>query len=418
HQLRRVIFGGEALEVSSLHPWYEQEQNHGTQLINMYGITETTVHVTYRALQRADTKKAGSPIGSRIPDLTSYILDGDQQPVPTGVAGELYIGGAGVARGYLHQAGMTAERFVPDGFSSEQGARMYRTGDLGRWLPDGNIEFVGRNDEQVKIRGYRIELGEIEARLAAHSLVGEAVVVAREDGPVGKALPAPEADAYGVSRYEAPEGEIETAVAGIWAEVLKQERIGRQDNFFALGGHSLLAVRVVSRIRQALGKEVAIRDLFAQPVLRDFAGVVERARQSELPAITRVERGERVPLSFAQQRLWFVAQIEGGSAAYHVPFGVRLEGELNRGALRQALDRIVARHEALRTSFAMVDGQPAQRIAAADESRFQLLEEDLRRHEDAVGELQRVMAEESGKEFDLAAGPLIRGRLIQLAEQE
>src|ERR1700728_2998012 len=241
----------------------------------------------------------------------------------------------------------------------------------------------------------------------------------REDGQLDvRELPTPETDALPVREYEAPESQIESAVAEIWAEVLQLRRIGRRDDFFVLGGRSLQAVQVIARMRQVLGVEVAVDRLFGQPVLRDFAGVVERARQSELPAITRASRGERMPLSFAQQGLWFVTQMEGGSGAYHIPLQVRLEGELNRGALRQALDRIVARHEALRTSFAVVDGEPEQRIAAVDESRFQLLEEDLREHLDAAGELQRVMAEESGKEIDLAAGALIRGRLIQLGEQE
>src|SRR6185369_15153163 len=182
HQLRQVIFGGEALDVAILKPWYEQNPNHQTQLINMYGITETTVHVTYRVLQEADTDIRGcSPIGRRIPDLRVYILDRLQQPVPVGVAGELYVGGAGVARGYLNRPELTTERFVPDPFVDGGEARMYRTGDLGRWLEDGNIEFLGRNDLQVKIRGFRIELGEIEARLTEHEGVRDAIVVARED---------------------------------------------------------------------------------------------------------------------------------------------------------------------------------------------------------------------------------------------
>ena len=269
-------------------------------------------------------------LGDRIANTRIYILDGQGGPVPVGVTGELYIGGAGVARGYLNRPELTAEKFVKDRFVDEPGARMYRTGDLGRWLKDGNIEFVGRNDHQVKIRGFRIELGEIEARLAEHPGVREAVVIAREDTPgdkrlvayytaavpgggeegeregtvIGseqlrshlstrlpeymvpaayvrleslpltpngkldrKGLPAPEADAYATRGYEAPQGEIEEKLAEIWAEVLKLERVGRQDNFFELGGHSLLAVRMVNRLRQVLGVEVSIRDVFAYPVL-------------------------------------------------------------------------------------------------------------------------------------------------------
>src|SRR6202034_3481696 len=380
--MEQVLVGGEACDGECVRRALEQEGPE--EVVNAYGPTETTTFAAYYPVRGVEGGR-GVPIGGRIGSTRIYIVEGEMEAVGVGVAGEICIGGKGVARGYLNQAGMTAERFVPDGFSSEVGGRISGRGGLGRGLPEGNIEFVGRNDFQVKIRGYRIELGEIEARLAEHSLVGEAVVAAREDRPGEKrlvayyivksatgeggiegavleaetaagqlrsylwgklpeymvpaayvrlesmpltpngkldrkALPAPAADAYGVSRYEAPEGKIQPAVAEIWAELLKQERIGRQDNFFALGGHSLLVVRVVSRIRQALGKEVAIRDLFAQPVLRDFAGVVERARRSELPAITRASRRERVPLSFAQQRVWFLAQMGEGSRAYHMPF--------------------------------------------------------------------------------------------------
>ena len=368
-------------------------------------------------------------------------MDEEGEPVPVGVAGEIHIGGDGVGRGYLRRPELTAERFMADPFSGEAGARMYRTGDLGRWRADGNVEFLGRNDEQVKIRGFRIELGEIEARLSEHEGVQEAVVLAREDMPgdkrlvayytsspavdpeqegVGaeqlraylsgrlpeymvpaayvwmermpltangkldrKSLPAPGVEAYGVKRYEEPQGETERVLAGIWAELLKVERVGREDNFFELGGHSLLAVRVISRVRQALGVKVSLGALFAQPVLREFGECIEKATREELPAIVRVERGEGVALSFAQQRLWFLAQMEGVSEAYHIPWGVRLQGELDRAALRQALDRIVERHEALRTTFGMIDGEAVQRIRRAEESRFDLVEHDLGGQSDA-----------------------------------
>src|SRR4029077_7700845 len=349
-----------------------------------------------------------------------YILDGHGEPVPVGVMGELYIGGAGVARGYLNRPELTAERFVADSFVGESEARMYRTGDLARWLLDGNIEFLGRNDNQVKIRGFRIELGEIESRLAEHPAVREAVVLAREDAagekrlvayytasgmgeaeaasvgaeqlrahlsavvpeymvpaayvclnrlpltPNGKldrkALPAPEQDAYAARGYEAPVGETETKLAEVWAEVLKLEKVGRHNNFFELGGHSLLAVRVVSRLQQVLSVEVAIRDLFAHAELADLARQRQGAAHAELPRIMPAKRSGRLPLSFAQQRLWFLAQMEGASAAYHIPFGLHLKGDLNRTALRRALDRIVVRHEVLRTTFALHDGEPVQEI--------------------------------------------------------
>src|SRR5205823_2413743 len=271
HCLRYVVFGGEALEMATLKPWYEKNEEHRPRLINMYGITETTVHVTYCALLKEDAgRRGGSPIGRRILDLRAYILDAHGEPVPVGVAGELYIGGAGVARGYLNRPELTAERFVPDPFGDEAGGRLYRTGDLGRWLGDGNIEFLGRNDFQVKIRGFRIELGEIEARLLEHPAVREAVVLAREDAPGEKrlvayytgeaaeveglrahlsaklpeymvpaayvrldglpltpngkldraALPAPDGEAYAQQAYEAPQGPVEEALAAIWSELL------------------------------------------------------------------------------------------------------------------------------------------------------------------------------------------------------
>ena len=232
------------------------------------------------------------------------------------------------------------------------------------------------------------------------------------------ALPMPGAEILVAQEYEPPEGPIETALAAIWADVLRVSRVGRHDNFFTLGGRSLLAVQVAARARQALDVEIGISDLFAMPSLADLARTVESARQSRLPAITRAQRRERAPLSFAQRGLWFLAQMEGGSEAYYVPLRVRLQGELNVAAMRQALDRIVARHEALRTTFAVAEGEPEQRIAPAEESGFHLFEQDLRLHNDAPAELERVIADEVSRKFDLENGPLIRGRLIRLGEHE
>ena len=439
-------------------------------LINNYGPTETTVVATSGLVElSAEAPSIGRPIAN----AQVYILDEYWQPVPIGVQGELYIGGAGVGRGYLNRPERTAERFVVDPFSEEAGARMYRTGDLGRWLADGNIEFLGRNDYQVKIRGYRIELGEIEARLAEHEGVNEAVVVVHEDAPeekrlvayytcmegtareIGaeelrshlhtklpkymvpaayvrlerlplspngkvdrKGLPAPDGDAYGVRKFEAAVGEIETVLARIWADALKVERVGRHDDFFELGGHSLRAMRFISQLRQALGVEVAISDLFAHSDLAGFALVVERAAQTTLPAITPAERGGPLPLSFAQQRIWFLAQMEKVSEAYHIFYGWRLKGPLHYAALRRALDHIVRRHEALRTTFEPINGDPAQWIHSADESVFHLVEHDLREQIDAQKELERVVAQEASATFDLEAGPLIRGRLVQVGPDE
>ncbi|HVG44721.1 MAG TPA: condensation domain-containing protein, partial [Longimicrobium sp.] len=408
-------------------------------------------------------------IGRPVANTRVYLLDARGGPVPVGVAGELYVGGGQVARGYLDRPGLTAQRFVPDPFAREPGARLYRTGDLGRWLPEGSIEFLGRTDFQVKIRGFRIELGEIEARLAEHGAVRESVVLAREDEPGDRrlvaycvadegldveslrahlaerlpsymvpaafvrldafpvtaggkvdrrALPAPEGDALAMRGYEAPQGETEQVLADIWAEVLRAERVGRRDSFFDLGGHSLLAVQMISRVRQRLAMEVALRDLFSRPVLADFARGLETASRAELPAIEPVERGADLPLSFAQQRLWFIERLEGAGAAYHITVRRRLRGELHRAALRRALDRIVARHEALRTTFAEVDGAPVQRVAPAEESPFHLTEHDLRRAAEPGAELRLLVADEAGVPFDLEHGPLIRGRLVRIGDDD
>jgi hypothetical protein len=297
------------------------------------------------------------------------------------------------------------------------GGRLYKTGDLGRWLADGSVEYLGRNDFQVKIRGFRIELGEIEARLASADGVGEVVVIAREDAPGDrrlvayytaagtapdaralrehaarglpdymvpaayvplaalpltpngkldrKALPVPEADAFGASAYEAPEGAIEPVLAALWAELLRVDRVGRRDSFFALGGHSLLAVRLVSRVRKALGVELALSDVFGRPELTDMAEAIGRAARARLHAIPVADRGKPQPVSLAQQRLWFLSQDPATSAAYHISGAARLRGPLDRDALCRALQRIVERHEALRTCFREIAGEPMQIVQDA-----------------------------------------------------
>ncbi|MGD7085815.1 amino acid adenylation domain-containing protein, partial [Ralstonia pseudosolanacearum] len=397
-----------------------------------------------------------------------YVLDGHQQPVPLGVTGEIYIGGVGVARGYLNRPELTAERFVENPFHSEGRERMYRTGDLGRWLPDGSLEYQGRADAQVKLRGFRIELGEIEARLSQCAGVREAVVTVREDAPGEqrlvayyvsgeaieaqtlreqlqsrlpeymvpaayvrlehlpltpngkldrKGLPAPEGQAYASTAYEAPQGEVEQTLAGIWQTLLGVERVGRHDDFFALGGHSLQAVRLVAQVRSQLGAELGLTELFAQPSLSAVAQAIVRGQGSALPAITVADRSGPLPLSFAQQRLWFLAQMEGGSEAYHIPVGLRLKGELDEDALRRALDRIVARHEALRTCFVTEEGQAVQRVASADVG-FALDCVDLQGQADREQALATLSEREANTPFDLAHGPLIRGRLVKLGEHE
>ena len=307
----------QALDVASLKPWFERFGDQQPQLINMYGITETTVHVTYRPLQAADAQWVGSsPIGRRIPDLQLYVLDARREPLPTGVVGELYVGGAGVARGYLNRDQLNAERFIADPFSNRPGARLYKTGDLARWRTDGSLEYLGRNDDQVKIRGFRIELGEVQARLAACDGVGEAVVIAREQSPGDKRLvayviPRPGAapgaaqlreqlrqsladymlpsafvqlDAFPLTpngkldrqslpepqveagEYQAPRTEQEQLLAGLWSELLGIGQISRDAQFFALGGDSIQSLSLVTRLRKA-GWELTPKAVFQHPRL-------------------------------------------------------------------------------------------------------------------------------------------------------
>jgi acyl carrier protein len=336
--------------------------------------------------------------------------------LPVGVYGELYIGGAGLARGYLNRAELTAERFVPNRFSKNPGERLYRTGDKVRWRGDGNLEFAGRFDHQVKIRGYRIELGEIESVLQGLSGVRQALVIAREDEPgdqrlvayvVGeqqisvndlraelqsrlpeymlpsamvmleempltpngkldrKALPKPDLQ-VSEQGYVAPRTAVEEIIAGLFAQVLKLERVSIEESFFELGGHSLLATQLVSRLKSTFEIELPLRVVFESPTVAGLAKQVEATRQQGLvliaPAMERVDRHLSLPLSFAQQRLWFIDQLEPGSAAYNVPAAVRLLGELDESALARSFQEMVNRHEVLRTHFATVEGEAVQVI--------------------------------------------------------
>ncbi|MGH8079833.1 MAG: amino acid adenylation domain-containing protein, partial [Lysobacter sp.] len=461
--LRSLLTGGDRL--SRL-----PDQNLPFELINNYGPTETTVVATSGRLSAGDS---AVHIGRPIANTAIYLLDAHGEPVPEGVAGEIYIGGANVARGYLNRPELTHERFLADPFIGRDDARMYRTGDLGRWLPDGTIEFLGRNDHQVKIRGFRIELGEIEAQLTRLPGVSEAVAHVREDSdgdkrlvaylvgtrPVGaglpsaaelraalarelpeymvpsayvtlerlplthngkldrRALPAPDGDAFAQRSYQEPQGEVETALAKLWAELLHVERVGRQDHFFDLGGHSLLAMRLLSRIGQRLQLSASLPDLFSHPVLSDFARTLGHTRANAMPALVAGQRPAVVPLSFAQQRLWFIAQMgDEASAAHHIPVGLRLSGDLDENALQAALDRIVQRHESLRTRFERVDGEPVQRID--ENAAFALIRHDLSASADPQAELSRWTGLEAEQSFDLQRGPLIRGRLLRMGGQE
>ncbi|MBV4477559.1 non-ribosomal peptide synthetase [Pseudomonas botevensis] len=437
------------------------------QIVQAYGVTEASIDSTCFEYDDASQTYGVLPIGRALPNTRIYLLDTQGAPVAMGVAGELHIGGVGVARGYLNLPQLTAERFIDNPFVS--GERLYRTGDLARYRADGQLEFLGRNDSQTKLRGLRLELGEIETRLADIAGVRESVVLLREDNPgeprlvayycesTGAALtprslreqlqlslpefmvptafvrldallltangkvdrpglPAPDSQAFDQQDYQPPQGSLETALAGIWAEVLGVERVGREDQFFALGGHSLLVMRVLAQVRHTLGLEVAPSALFAAPVLKQFAEGLQASQAAARPAITGVERSGAQTLSSAQQRLWFLAQMEGGNAAYHMPLNQRLRGVLDVPALERSFNQLVARHDALRTTFIAVEGEGRQQVSPPAHC-IKLTVIDLQGH-DSQERLIRLIDEEGAKPFDLSRGPLLRVSLVRLATDD
>ncbi|HEX9937525.1 MAG TPA: amino acid adenylation domain-containing protein, partial [Longimicrobium sp.] len=459
--LRTLMTAGEALPAELVERWAP-----GRRFFNLYGPTEATI---WSATAECAPGGGRPPIGRPVPNTRAYVLDARGAPVPAGVPGELYVGGAGVTRGYAGRPALTAERFVPDPFGSEPGARLYRTGDRVRWLATGELEFLGRVDEQVKVRGFRIEPGEIEGALRRSEGVADCVVVAREDAPgetrlvayvVGgvdagalrehllrelpehmvpsafvfldalpltpngkldrKALPAPDF-APAQERYVAPRTPAEEVLAGIWADVLRLERVGVEESFFELGGHSLLATRVVSRVREVLAVELPLRALFEGPTVAEMARAVEEMRRAGLPVlppVVRVDRDRPLPLSFAQERLWFLDRLDPGSATYNIPAAWRLGGALDAAALERALGEIVRRHESLRTAFREVDGGAVQVVAPF--AGFALPVDDLSglHATEREAEVRRRAREDAARPFDLAEGPLVRATLLRVAPEE
>jgi amino acid adenylation domain-containing protein len=468
--LRAVMCGGEALTPQIVTRFQSRT---GAKLYNVYGPTETIIDSTFWPCEEC-SPHCTVPIGRPIPNAQVYILDDLLRLLPIGVAGNLYIGGVGLARGYVRRPDLTAEKFIPDPFSGEPGARLYKTGDLARYRPDRNIEFLGRSDHQVKIRGFRIELGEIEGTLGRHPAVLQAIVQAQEVEPGEKrlvayvvaeresrptaselrgflkdklpehmvpavfvlldvfpltangkvnrhALPAPDDRRPELDQvFVACRTPTEELLATIWSQVLGVERVGIYDNFFQLGGHSLLATQVVSRIREAFQVEMPLRRLFELPTVADLAESVDAGRGAGLLAspIAPVPRDGELPLSFAQQRLWFIDQLEPGGSVYNFPAAVRLKGPLNMAALKQSLDEIVKRHEALRTTFAIVDGRPVQVIAPHLTLALPIV--DLRGlpEFERESEVQRLATSEAQRPFDLAEGPLVRTTVLRLGEDE
>jgi amino acid adenylation domain-containing protein len=474
--LRFVIFGGEALDLQSLGSWFERHGDEQPLLVNMYGITETTVHVTYRPIRESDLLTAtGSVIGERIPDLQIYVLDAARKPVPIGVPGELYVGGAGLARGYLQRPALTAERFVLHSWASE-GARLYRTGDRGRYLANGDLEYLGRVDRQVKVRGFRIELGEIEAVLAQHKDVSESVVIARDDdgetrlvayvvaadeqvltvsdlrnhmkqrlpeymlpsafvlldrlplttnGKVDRgALPAPEEARLDLGEaYVAPETEAERILAGVWAEVLRVERVGVGDNYFALGGDSIRSVQVLSLAKER-GLSFSLQQLFQYQTIRELARAIDseevtsgQSRRTEPFSLVKDEDRQRLPvdvvdaypLSRLQLGMLYHLEATPNVSVYHNINSFHLKARLHEECFLRAVRHVVKRHDVLRTSFHLSSySEPLQLVHREAELPVQF--EDLRRLSPAdQQEVMRSYAESEQRNlFDLSRPTLLR----------
>ncbi|WP_157517081.1 non-ribosomal peptide synthetase [Mycobacterium sp. MS1601] len=461
--LHAVVFAGEALEPQRLRTF---RGNHPAlpRLFNLYGTTETTVHASFREIVDTDIAADGdvSPVGVPLPSYAFFVLDQWLRPVPAGVVGDLYVAGTGAGLGYWRRPGLTSSRFVASPFGSAPGQRMYRTGDLVWWGADGELRYVGRVDEQVKIRGYRIELGEVRAALDAQDGVEQAVVIVREDRPGDKrlvgyvtgsadpaalrtalaqrlpeymvpsavmvierlpltvngkldrrALPAPEfGDAAG---YRAPVTAVEEILAGIYARVLGVDRVSAEESFFDLGGDSLSAMRLVAAVNEALDAGVSVRTLFDAPAVAQLATRIGGGSQRLAPLVT-MERPAIIPLSFSQNRLWFLHQLQGPSPMYNMPVGLRLKGTLNAQALGAAMNDVVGRHESLRTMFSAPDGVPRQIVVEREHADigWEIV--------DAGGwsqvQLDRAIEEVARHPFDLATEIPLRAKLFRIAADD
>ncbi len=475
-RVRVFMTGGESTPTVKAQAWGRMADNAST-FVSSYGPTETTAAMIFAASKDdvANIALQHIPLGGPIRNTRVYVLDRDDNLVPIGAMGELCVAGEGLARGYLCEPALTAERFAPDPFSQRPGARMYRTGDIVRYLMDGTIEFEGRADHQVKIRGFRIELGEIEARLQQHPAVREAIVVVREDKPGQKtliayfvsvsapapsvvelrdflrrqladhmvpsafvlmeelpltpngkvdrkALPAPRHGRGRPDSADRPRNPVEETLADIWSEVLNLDALGIYENVFELGAHSLIMTQVTSRLRNLFSLELSLKEVFERPTIAELADRIQELRRSqeELSAFPRARaiRNNRPPLSFSQERLWLMHQLEPRNPNYNNPDAWRLTGRLNIPALEWGLNEIVRRHEALRTSFAEEDGKPWQVIATQLQLSVPVI--DLRALSRSARETvaRLLVAEEAARPFDLRRAPLFRTSALKLAEAE
>ncbi|MTJ47693.1 non-ribosomal peptide synthetase/type I polyketide synthase [Dolichospermum sp. UHCC 0259] len=475
------------LLVAGSDSWYLSEYQHirnfcgqQTRLINSYGVSEATIDTTYFETEIVDLSSDKlTPIGRPFPNNQVYLLDDYNQPVPIGVPGELYIGGAGLARGYLHLPDLTADKFIPhpfaDYFPHNLDQRLYKTNDKARYLADGNIEFLGRLDNQVKIRGFRIELGEIESLINQHPQIQESIVIVREDVPGDKrivayivfqsaarisegeirdylsqklpnhflpaaymrldflpltpngkidrkALPIPEYKLLSSDNFTAPSTATEKIIATIWSQILGLERISIHDNFFALGGHSLLVVQVINAITQELSREISLRQFFQAATIAELAVIIDSSsentpiyKMSIVPG--QINRNSAV-LSFSQQRLWFLEQLEPGRADYHISSSYHCLGDLNISALQQALDTIIARHQVLRTTFTNEDGNPIQIINAARPGELQIFDLQNQPLSAQATEIQQLLSQEVQRPFNFSQDLMLRSCLLQISKTE
>ncbi|MHC0062936.1 amino acid adenylation domain-containing protein [Nostoc sp. UIC 10890] len=471
--LRHLLFGGEAVDPKSVKAVL---RNGAPQrLLHVYGPTESTTFACWYLVQDVPEGAKNLPIGRPISNTQIYILNSKLQPVPIGTPGELYIGGDGLARGYLNRPELTEEKFIPSPFEEAGGRRLYKTGDLARFLPDGNIEFLGRVDNQVKIRGFRIELGEIEALLTQHSDVQQAVVIVREDIPGDKRLVAyvvlnqkldsastlkrflqeklphymvpavfvildslpltpngkvdrrnlPGCDRTRPALEEtfvAPRSPIEKTLAVIWAELLALEEIGVNDNFFQLGGHSLIATQILSRVREVFQVELSFHHIFENPTIAGLAQLIEQHSQLEQPlqrpTIQRIGREGLLPVSFAQERVYFIQQVAPESSAYQFQATMRFKGQLNVAVLQQCLNEIVRRHEIFRTTYPAINGRLFQIIHPASPISFKVIDLQTFSESEREAEVQRLVEAEVQKPFDLNQLPLVKWVLLRLSDQE
>jgi amino acid adenylation domain-containing protein len=471
--LRYVIFGGEALEPAALAPWFARHGDERPLLVNMYGITETTVHVTYRPVRRGDLA-AGSLLGVPIPDLTLYVVDRGLTPQPVGVPGEIVVGGQGVARGYLGRPALTAERFVPDPWRSTAGARLYRSGDLARRLPDGDLEYLGRIDHQVKIRGYRIELGEIEAALARHPAVREAAV-GTTSGPAGetrlvawvaadpdtapslpelraflaatlpepmlpsalvvldrlpltangkldrRALPEP-TDAPACETVEPPATRLEKLVALAFRAVLglaEDREVGRHEDFFTLGGSSLTGAVLANRLQREMGETVPVALIFDAPTPASLAALLKEQKPAVSSSDLQAQPSSGLsPLSFPQERLWFLDRLTPGTSIYNIPGPLHLKGPLDVAVLASVFDEIRRRHDILRTRFEERDGTGVQVVDPWRPQIFPVVDLSALPEARRRGVAAHLTAGEAAWPFDLERGPLLRALLLRLGPEE